>query len=84
MKHDERKDLESLKRVAKVDFSNKTIKLTNRVGISTRGKLDFLCKYCGWTLLSGNNTIEQTDEDDNKSSTPNRVKFVKKKKERNL
>lgn len=57
-KHDENKDLRLISRIAKVDYSNKTIQTskTTPIGIRTWGRIDFLVNHCGW-FFSYNNDI---------------------------
>lgn len=56
-KHDENKDLRLISRVAKVDYSTKTIQApkTAIIGIRSWGRIDFLERYCGWTFFWNNN-----------------------------
>lgn len=56
-KHDENKDLRLISRVAKVDYSNKTIQAPKSaiIGIRSWGRIDFLERYCGWTFFWNNN-----------------------------
>lgn len=49
-KHDERKDLRSVSRVARIDGNHITVGDTSAVGIHTWGKIDFLVNYCGYHL----------------------------------
>lgn len=48
--HDENKDLRLVSRVAKLDYSFKTIMVSKNAecGIRTLGRIDYLCNYCGW------------------------------------
>lgn len=59
-KHDENKDLKSISKIAKIDFSSKTFSCakTSTIGIHMWGKIDFLTKYCGWHLI-WNNAVKQ-------------------------
>ncbi len=58
-KHDENKDLRLISRVAKVDYSNKTIQAPKSaiIGIRSWGRIDFLTRYCGW-LFFWNNKVK--------------------------
>lgn len=47
-KHDERKDLRSVSRVARINGNHIIIGDKSAVGIHTWGKIDFLTKYCGY------------------------------------
>lgn len=78
-KHDENKDLRSLARIAKIDFSMKTIKCskTATIGIHTWGRIDYLTKYCGWHFIWDNNagnSLREFSNDEIKTS----VRKIKK------
>ena len=54
-KHDERKDLKCVSRVAEIS-GNRIIVPTNAViGIRTWGRIDFLVHYCGYYLYHSSN-----------------------------
>lgn len=55
-KHDENKDLRLISRIAKVDYSNKTIQASKSSIIGNRrwGRIDYLIHYCGWTFIWNN------------------------------
>ena len=54
-KHDERKDLKCVSRVAEIS-GNRIIVPTNAViGIRTWGRIDFLVHYCGYYFYRSNN-----------------------------
>ena len=61
-KHDENKDLRLISRIAKVDYSNKTIQAPKNaiIGIRSWGRIDFLKRYCGWTFFWNNNVKVST------------------------
>lgn len=56
--YNEHEVLKSISRKKAIDvvYETKTImfnpNVTNDVGIKTKGKLDFLKKYCGWTMAA--------------------------------
>lgn len=54
--HDENKDLRLVSRIAKIDYSNKTIQAPKSAIIGNRiwGRIDFLTHYCGWTFVYNN------------------------------
>lgn len=56
-KHDERKDLVSVSRIARIDGNHIIIGDKSIVGIHTWGKIDFLTKYCGYTLNYQKGTV---------------------------
>lgn len=47
-KHDERKDLMSVSRIARINGNRIIIGDKSAVGIHTWGKIDFLVNYCGY------------------------------------
>lgn len=55
-KHDENKDLRLVSRIAKIDYSNKTIQAPKSaiIGIKTWGRIDYLTHYCGWFFIWDN------------------------------
>lgn len=55
-KHDESKDIRLISRIAKIDYSNRTIQApkTSIIGNRSWGRIDFLTHYCGWTFLWNN------------------------------
>lgn len=58
-KHDENKDLRLVSRIAKIDYSNKTIQTPKSaiIGNKTWGRIDYLCHYCGWTFIWNNSVV---------------------------
>ena len=51
-KHDETRDLRSIAKVAKVNYSNKSITISkDKAGLSIIGKLDYLSKCCGYHVM---------------------------------
>lgn len=75
--HDENKDLRLVSRIAKIDYSNKTIQAPKSaiIGNKTWGRIDYLCHYCGWTFI-WNNSVSVRN---NYSSDDNGV--IKRKRE---
>ena len=70
-KHDENKDLSLISRIAKIDYSTKTIQApkTAIIGIKSWGRIDFLTHYCGWYFIWNNNVnvsgrISNTNNDE--------------------
>jgi hypothetical protein len=55
-KHDENKDLRLISRIAKIDYSNKTIQTSKStiIGIRSWARIDYLTHYCGWTFIYNN------------------------------
>lgn len=55
-KHDERKDLKCVSRVAEINGNHNIIVPTDTViGIHMWGRIDFLVHYCGYILNRGKN-----------------------------
>lgn len=54
--HDEAKDIRLVSRVARIDYSNKTIQAPKSaiIGNKTWGRIDYLTYYCGWTFIWNN------------------------------
>lgn len=60
-KHDERKDLKCVSRIAEIN-GNHIINPTNAViGIHMWGRIDFLVHYCGYVINRGSNTIKPSN-----------------------
>lgn len=55
-KHDENKDLRLISRIAKIDYSMKTIQAPKStvIGIRSWGRIDFLTRHCGWSFFWNN------------------------------
>lgn len=67
-RHEENKDIRLVSRVAKIDYSNKTILIPKdaNVGIRTLGRIDYLVNHCGWWAsfnASGVRPTRTTSED---------------------
>lgn len=54
-KHDERKDLKCVSRVAEIDGNHIIIPINAVIGIRTWGRIDFLVHYCGYILYRAKN-----------------------------
>lgn len=73
-KHDENKDLRSISRVARIDYSNKTIQASKSaiIGIHMWGKIDYLTHHCGWMFFwnnsAGTGGYVGSSDDSNKKS----------------
>lgn len=92
-KHDENKDLRLISRIAKIDFSNKTIQAprTAIIGIRSWGRIDFLTKHCGWFFywnnavkvpirLAANDDATKHKRDAKKAAKENTLTDKRKKK----
>lgn len=60
-KHDERKDLKCVSRIAKIDGNHIIIPINAVIGIRTWGRIDFLVHYCGYVLNRGANSIKPSN-----------------------
>lgn len=60
-KHDERKDLKCVSRIAKIDGNRIIISINAVIGIRTWGRIDFLVHYCGYVINRGSNTIKPSN-----------------------
>ena len=54
-KHDEKKDLKCVSRVAEINGNHIIIPKNAVIGIHTWGRIDFLVHYCGYILNRSNN-----------------------------
>ena len=54
-KHDEKKDLKCVSKVAEINGNHIIIPTNTVIGIHTWGRIDFLVHYCGYVLNRSNN-----------------------------
>ena len=54
-KHDEKKDLKCVSKVAEINGNHIIIPKNAVIGIHTWGRIDFLVHYCGYVLNRSNN-----------------------------
>lgn len=54
-KHDEKKDLKCVSRVAEINGNHIIIPTNSVIGIRTWGRIDFLVHYCDYVLNRSNN-----------------------------
>ena len=54
-KHDEKKDLKCVSKVAEINGNHIIIPTNAVIGIHTWGRIDFLVHYCGYVLNRSNN-----------------------------
>lgn len=54
-KHDEKKDLKCVSRVAEINGNHIIIPTNSVIGIHTWGRIDFLVHYCGYILNRSKN-----------------------------
>lgn len=83
-KHDENKDLKSIVRIGKPDYSSLTLCLNRgtHIGIKMWGKIDFLTHYCGWSVKWNDGNVLQTQVTNEEKKSIRDAK--KKKKEHQL
>lgn len=76
-KHDENKDLRLISRIAKIDYSNKTIQASKStvIGIRSWARIDYLTHYCGWYFIWNNSVFV------NQKYTANDDDIIKRKRE---
>lgn len=60
-KHDEKKDLKCVSRVAEINGNHIFIPVNSVIGIRTWGRIDFLVHYCGYVINRGSNTIKPSN-----------------------
>lgn len=60
-KHDERKDLKCVSRIAEIDGNRIIIPTNVVIGIRTWGRIDFLVHYCGYVITHDSNTIKPSN-----------------------
>ncbi len=79
-RHDENKDLRLISRVAKIDYSNKTIQASKNaiIGIRTLGRIDYLVNHCGWFFYWNNNV--RISNSNNYSDNDNAKKYKRETK----
>lgn len=78
-KHDERKDLKCVSKVAEINGNHIIIPTNAVIGIHTWGRIDFLVHYCGYVLNRGSNTIKPSNLNFEDSTISAReVKKIKK------
>lgn len=78
-KHDERKDLNCVSRIAKIDGNCIIIPINAVIGIRTWGRIDFLVHYCGYVINRGSNTINPSNLNfEDASASAREAKKIKK------
>jgi hypothetical protein len=77
-KHDERKDLKCISKVAEIN-GNRIIFPTDAViGIHTWGRIDFLIRYCGYILYRAKNVKASNLNFEDASVSAREAKKIKK------
>ena len=86
-KHNEHKELRLISKVAKIDYSNKTIQApkTAIIGIRSWGRIDYLTHYCGWYFIWNNEVkVVRTSNSDDDSANKRKREARKLAKENTL
>lgn len=87
-KHDERKDLKCVSRVAEINGNRIIVPIDAVIGIHTWGRIDFLIHYCGYILYRAKNVkasnLNFEDAEINSILTDNIREAKKIKKEHKL
>ena len=85
-KHDENKDIRLVSRIAKIDYSNKTIQAPKSaiIGNKTWGRIDFLCHYCCWYFMWYNDVRVSVRYSSNDSDVTKRKRDAKKAAKENM
>lgn len=60
-KHDERKDLKCVSRIAEINGNHIIVPTNAVIGIHMWGRIDFLVHYCGYVINRGSNTIKPSN-----------------------
>jgi hypothetical protein len=77
-KHDERKDLKCVSRIAKIDGNCIIIPINAVIGIRTWGRIDFLVHYCGYILNRSKNVKASNLKFEDASVSAREAKKIKK------
>lgn len=77
-KHDERKDLKCVSRIAKIDGNHIIIPINAVIGIRTWGRIDFLIHYCGYILYRAKNVKANNLNFEDASVSAREAKKIKK------
>lgn len=77
-KHDERKDLKCVSRVAEINGNRIIVPTDAVIGIHTWGRIDFLVHYCGYILYRAKNVKASNLNFEDASVSAREVKKIKK------
>ena len=77
-KHDERKDLKCVSRVAKINGNHIIVPTNDVIGIHTWGRIDFLVHYCGYVLNRSNNVKASNLKFDEVNTSAREAKNIRK------
>lgn len=77
-KHDERKDLKCVSKVAEINGNSIVIPTDAVIGIHTWGRIDFLVHYCGYILNRGKNVKASNFNFEDATVSAREAKKIKK------
>ena len=77
-KHDERKDLKCVSKVAEINGNRIIVPIDAVIGIHTWGRIDFLIHYCGYTLYRAKNVKASNLNFEDASVSAREAKKIKK------
>lgn len=77
-KHDERKDLKCVSRVAEINGNHIIVPTNAVIGIHTWGRIDFLIHYCGYVLNRSNNVKASNLKFDEVNTSAREAKKIRK------
>ena len=77
-KHDEKKDLKCVSKVAEINGNHIIIPTNSVIGIHTWGRIDFLVHYCGYVLNRSNNVKASNLNFEDATVSAREVKKIKK------
>lgn len=77
-KHDERKDLKCVSRVAEINGNRIIVPIDAVIGIHTWGRIDFLIHYCGYILYRAKNVKASNLNFEDTSVSVREAKKIKK------
>lgn len=77
-KHDERKDLKCVSRVAEINGNRIIVPTDAVIGIHTWGRIDFLIHYCGYILYRAKNVKASNLNFEDASVSAREAKKIKK------
>lgn len=77
-KHDERKDLKCVSRVAEINGNHIIVPTNAVIGIHTWGRIDFLVHYCGYVLNRSNSVKASNLKFDEVNTSAREAKKIRK------
>lgn len=79
-KHDERKDLKCISKVAEINGNRIIIPTDAVIGIHTWGRIDFLIHYCGYILYRAKNVKASNLNFEDATVSAREAKKIKKER----